>query len=257
MVKINSRGPIPKYFQLREILLDLIDAELEPEAPIPSERELAERYGLSRMTVRQAINGLVAEGRLFKVRGRGTFVAKPKMDLQVRLASYTDDMARRGMVPASRVLAFERIKATGHLARELELEQGEPIVLLERLRFADGIPMAVERTHLPEVRVPGMLDGDPPQSLYQYLSQQYGLAPTWGEQMIEASTANTEEAALLKMPPPAVVLRMTRRSYANDVLVEYAASVYRADRYQLWVPLERPATPITNPHTRKHKGGSL
>ena len=208
------------------------------------------------MTVRQAINGLVAEGRLFKVRGRGTFVAKPKMDLQVRLASYTDDMARRGMVPASRVLAFERIKATGHLARELELEQGEPIVLLERLRFADGIPMAVERTHLPEVRVPGMLDGDPPQSLYQYLSQQYGLAPTWGEQMIEASTANTEEAAVLKMPPPAVVLRMTRRSYASDVLVEYAASVYRADRYQLWVPLERPATPITNPHTRKHKGGS-
>lgn len=257
MVKINSRGPVPKYFQLREILLDLIGTELAPEAPIPSERELADRYGLSRMTVRQAINGLVSEGRLFKVRGRGTFVAKPKMDLQVRLASYTDDMARRGMVPASRVLTFERVKATGHLARELEVEPGEPVVLLERLRFADGIPMALERTHLPEVRVPGLLDGDPPQSLYQVLAQQYGLTPTWGEQMIEAGTADREQAALLKITSPAVVLRMTRRSYANDVLVEYADSLYRADRYQLWVPLERPAAPITNPqmHRKRKREG--
>ena len=255
MVKINSRGPVPKYFQLREILLDLIEGELEPEAPIPSERELAVRYGLSRMTVRQAINGLVAEGRLFRVRGRGTFVSKPKMDLQIRLTSYTEGMARRGMVPASRVLAFERTKATALLARELEITPGDPVVLFERLRYADGIPMAVERSYLPETRVPGLLDGDPPQSLYRVLAGQYGLTPTWGEQMIEAATADRDDAALLKIPAPGVVLRMIRRSYSGDVLVEYADSVYRGDRYQLWVPLERPATPITNPNAQRNQGG--
>lgn len=256
-MEINPRSPVPKYQQLRELLLELIDTELTPESPIPSERDLVDRYALSRMTVRQAINALVEEGRLFRVRGRGTFVAKPKMDLQIRLASYTEDMIRRGMVPASRTVSFERLPATAMLARNLEIKLGDPVVRLVRLRFADSIPMAVERTHLPEHRVPGLLDDGVPNSLYQCLAQRYGLAPTWGEQVIEAGTADRDVATLLDIPVGGVVLQMSRRSYADDVLVEYAASSYRADRYQLWVPLERPAQPITNPHVPPHvTGGS-
>jgi GntR family transcriptional regulator len=250
-MNINPRSPVPKYHQLREILLDMIDTELPADAPIPSERDLGVRYELSRMTVRQAINALVAEGRLYRVRGRGTFVAKPKMDLQIRLASYTEDMARRGMVPASRTLAFDRIEATPVLARQLELAPGDPVVRLMRLRFADGIPMAVERCHLPEYRVPGLLDEGVPRSLYQTLAERYGLALTWGEQMIEAGTAERDVATLLEIPVGGVVLQMSRRSYAGDVVVEYAMSSYRADRYQLWVPLDRPSQPITNPHTHQ------
>lgn len=244
---INPRSPVPKYNQLREILADVIDTTLSPDAPIPSERDLCERYGLSRMTVRQAINALVTEGRLYRVRGRGTFVAKPKMDLQIRLASYTEDMSRRGMVPASRTISFDRVEASPLLARQLELAPGDPVVRLVRLRFADGIPMAMERTHLPECRVPRLLDGEPPRSLYETLGHEYGLAPTWGEQMIEAGTADREVAALLEIPVGGVVLQMSRRSYADDIVIEYAVSSYRADRYQLWVPLDRPAQPIRNP----------
>jgi GntR family transcriptional regulator len=261
MRSISQRGPVPKYFQLREILLDLIEG-LEPESPVPSERELCERYGLARMTVRQAINSLVSEGRLFKVQGRGTFVAAPKMDLQVRLTSYTEDIRRRGMVPASRTLVFERVAATAHLARELEIAEGDPLVRFDRLRLADGIPMARERTCLPEALVPGLLDADPPTSLHQQLAEQYGLVPTWGEQMIEAGAADREDAALLQLRAPAVVLRMVRRAYAGDLALEYSVSLYRADRYQLWVPLARPSAPIVNrrsstssPHPHR-KGGN-
>jgi GntR family transcriptional regulator len=250
-MEINSRSPVPKHQQLREILIDLIDTELEPDSPISSERDLGERYGLSRMTVRQAINQLVTEGRLYRVRGRGTFVAQPKMDLQVRLASFTEDMTRRGMVPASRTLNFERIEATPALARQLELNPGEPVLRLARLRYADSIPMAVERTHLPENRVPGLLSQGTPHSLYRVLAEQYGLKLTWGEQVIEAGNPDPEDAALLEIPAGGVVLQMSRRSYAGDVLIEYAVSSYRADRYQLWVPLERPAQPITNPRAAR------
>jgi len=251
MRKISPHGPVPKYFQLREILLDLIE-ELAPESPVPSERELCERYGLARMTVRQAIDSLVAEGKLFKVQGKGTFVAKPKMDLQIRLTSYSEDIRRRGMVPGSRTLDFGRIPATAHLARELEIAPEDPVVRLDRLRFADGIPMARQRTYLPEARVPGLLDADPPASLHQHLAERYGLAPTWGEQMIEAGAADREDVALLALPSPGVVLRMLRRAYVGDLALEYTVSLYRADRYQLWVPLERPAAPIVNPRVPRH-----
>jgi len=253
-MEISPRSPVPKHQQLREILINQIDTELEPDTPIPSERDLGERYALSRMTVRQAINQLVTEGRLYRVRGRGTFVAQPKMDLQIRLASFTEDMTRRGMVPASRTLAFERIEATPVLARQLELNTGEPVVRLARLRYADSIPMAVERTHLPENRVPGLLSHGTPQSLYQTLADEYGLKLTWGEQVIEAGNPDPEDAALLEIPAGGVVLQMHRRSYAGDVLIEYAVSAYRADRYQLWVPLERPAQPITNPRAARPAG---
>ena len=113
----------------------------KPEALIPSEREVAQKYGVARMTVRQAVESLVAEGRLFKVAGKGTFVARPKLDLQARLTSFGEEMTRRGMAPSSSVLAFARVGANAHLARELSVEAGESLVYLKRLRNADGVPM--------------------------------------------------------------------------------------------------------------------
>jgi GntR family transcriptional regulator len=243
---LDQHGPVPKHQQLREILLDLIEGSAA-EALMPSERELVKKYGVARMTVRQAVESLVAEGRLFKVGGKGTFVARPKVDLQARLTSFGEEMTRRGMSPSSRVLAFGRVTATAHLARELGVEVAEPLIHLKRLRDADGAPMAVERCWLPERLVPGMADEPAPASVYASLSQRYGLVPDWGEDVIEAAVADSDTAALLGVRPGSPVLHIERHSYAGQTLLAYTVSVYRADRYRLWVPLSRPVPPITNP----------
>ncbi|MDQ1485351.1 MAG: GntR family transcriptional regulator, N-acetylglucosamine utilization regulator [Actinomycetota bacterium] len=252
--QIDPRSPVPKYHQLQEILLELVDTALAVDAPIPSERELADRYALSRMTVRQAIDGLVVEGRLYRVQGRGTYVARQKTDLQIRLASFTEDMRSRGMRASSRVLSFERIAATPHLARDLEVPVGEPVLRLERLRSADGIPMSVERTHVPERLVPGLLERGLIGSLYTALEEQYGLVLDWGEQTIEAATSEPADAKLLEIGQDVPVLWMRRYSYAGHQRVEYAASAYRSDRYQLWVPLSRPTAAHRFP--RAHEDGA-
>lgn len=230
----------PKHLQLREILIDLIEGSLQVEEPIPSERELSTRYGVARMTVRQAVESLVAEGRLFKVTGKGTFVARPKLDLQARLTSFGEEMTRRGMRPASTVLDFSRQKASAHLARELACEPGAELVYLNRLRYADDVPMAVESTWLPSKLVPDITDLPAPDSLYGTLAERYGLVPDWGEDTIEATTADQELANFLGVKSNSAVLHIERHSYAGQTLVSYSVSFYRADRYKLWVPLARP-----------------
>ena len=242
-MEINPRGPVPKHQQLRDILLELIAAEITPDMPIPSERELGQRYGLSRMTVRHTVNRLVAEGRLYRVRACGTFVAKPPVDMQTRLVSFTEDMTRRGMVPSSRILSFERIEASPALAQKLEIQQGEGVVRLVRLRYADSVPMAFERCFLPENRVPGILGLGSPNSLYRALSDGYGLTVSWGEQVIEARHPDPFESKLLEVPTTSAVIQVTRRCYCDDVLVDHASSDYRADRYPLSMPLERRGDP--------------
>jgi GntR family transcriptional regulator len=245
-MSLDPHGPVPKHQQLREILLDLIEVS-GPDAPIPSERDLSTRYGVARMTVRQAVESLVAEGRLFKVAGKGTFVAKPKLDLQARLTSFGEEMTRRGMAPSSVVLTFGRVAATVHLGRELATEAGSSLVYLKRLRLADGTPMSVERLWLPERLVPGLVDGPAPESIYTTLSLKFGLSPDWGEDVIEAAVADPEIGTSLQVKPGSPVLRIERRSYAGELVIAYSVSIYRADRYQLWVPLARPLPPITNP----------
>src|SRR5512142_136628 len=115
MSTIDPSSPVPKYFQLREILLGLIDQAGGPGGAIPSERDMARRYGLSRMTVRAAIDRLVSEGRLARVQGKGTFVARPKIVMPLRLESFTQDMRARGMVPGALDLTRRTIQATAHI----------------------------------------------------------------------------------------------------------------------------------------------
>jgi GntR family transcriptional regulator len=112
---IAPRSPVPKYSQLRELLLELIESELAPDAPIPSECELAQGHGLSRMTVRQAVSQLVSQGHLYRVNGRGTFVTRPTIQMRLALTSFTEDMRRLGLQPGAVTLAAARI----HLPADL------------------------------------------------------------------------------------------------------------------------------------------
>lgn len=245
--RLDRSSKTAMYVQLRELLREHIQTKLSPGAPLPSERELAHRFGLARMTVRQAIDALVAEGVLDRIVGLGTFVSRPKLDLQMKLTSYSEEMQRRGMVPDAKVLSFEEIGASAHLARELQVDEGTAVVRFRRLLLADQEPMSVDENYILAHRVPGFTDGPPPTSLYQVLSERYGLVMEWGEDMIEATAASPSIARLLKVDMGAPLLKIQRHAYVAKAMVDYSVSYYRADRYKLWVPLQRPG--VRTPRT--------
>ncbi|MFI0484828.1 GntR family transcriptional regulator [Actinomadura sp. 9N215] len=245
MTTIDPHSPVPKYFQLRAILLDLIEsAELPVDAPIPSERELCVRYGLSRMTVRQGVDQLVSEGRLYRVPGKGTFVARPKIEMPLRLVSFTEDMLSRGLRPGAIDLERRTVYADARLARIFEVEPGTEIHVIERLRTADGEPMALERAHILASLAPDLLDRRlADRSLYGVLEAVYGLVFDAGDQTIDASLADAADARHLQIPRGSAVLLLQRRSYTGGVCAELGVSTYRADRYQIHTALGNPPPP--------------
>ncbi|GAA0522214.1 GntR family transcriptional regulator [Saccharopolyspora subtropica] len=232
-------GPTPKHAQLREILRKLAGEELLPGSPVPSERDLAARYGVSRLTVREAVGHLVAEGLLVRVRGKGTFTTRPRVDSQLHLASFTEDMRRRGMRPETVVLeAAEAVPPPG-TARALGLAPGEPAYRLSRLRKANGAPMAVERGWYHAAALPGLLDHDLTGSIYTLLAHRYGVRLESGTQTVLAEGTDAETARLLgvRTGSPALVFR--RVATAQGQPIEDMTSWYRGDLYQVTMQLDR------------------
>jgi len=233
----QTRSVVLKHVQVREYVRNLVQG-LDPGSPAPSERELVQHFGVARMTVRQALDALVAEGLLERIPGRGTFVAPPRIDVKVQLSSYTEEMSRRGLKPESRTL-LARMEAAGPgVARALEINQGDKVVHWQRLRLADGSPMCVEDAYLADSIVPEFLEPPLPASLYAELKRR-DLLPTWGEDSVDADCVRGDEARQLAIPDGACVLRVARRAFAGNIAVEVSRSTFRADRYTLWVPLSR------------------
>ena len=228
-----------KYVIVRNHLLELIRNGLASGSPVPSERELCEQFEVSRMTVRQAIDTLVVDGVLERHQGRGTFVAPPKLDLQVRLTSFTQEMQRRGMEPGVVMLLTETVPAGETVAAALELEADTEVHHLRRLLTANAIPMAIEENWIPAALLPDLLHTSPNFSVYAELTQA-GMAPEWGEDMIEAHAATAQEAALLSVQDGAPTLDITRRTFHEHCAIDYSRTLFRADRYTLWVPVAAP-----------------
>ncbi|MET7998137.1 GntR family transcriptional regulator [Amycolatopsis sp. CA-161197] len=232
-------GPTPKHAQLREILRRSVERELPPGSPIPSERELAQRYGVSRLTVRSAIGKLVEEGLLARVRGKGTFTAARRMELQLYLMSFTDDMRRRGLTPTTEVVSTSLEVPPVTSAHALGLAEGVAAHRLVRLRRADGVPLAVERGWYHAGRTPGLLDLDLTRSLYAQLAEAYDLRPDQAYQTVWAESADRETARLLGMRTGTPLLVFRRVSSAGGEPVEDMTSWYRGDHYQVTMQLDR------------------
>ncbi|UII55426.1 GntR family transcriptional regulator [Cytobacillus spongiae] len=239
---IDKNSPIPIYFQLEEHLRAQIEnGSLEVDEAIPSERELAETFQISRMTVRQAINNLVTEGLLYRQKGKGTFVNKKKVEQKLQgLTSFTEDMLERGMKPSSKLISFEIIPADKQVAQALNLNENTPIYEIKRVRLADQLPMALETTFLPANLVKGLTEDIINQSLYQYIEHHLGLIINEASQEIEASTPKETEMKLLEIESSAPVLFIKRVSYLQDgTPFELVKSSYRADRYKFVHTMKR------------------
>jgi GntR family transcriptional regulator len=225
---------LPKGSQLREIMSELI-ASLEPGAPLPSERELAERYGVARMTVRTEVDRLVADGLVYRVHGRGTFVAAPRVTQAMTLSSFTEDMRERGLVPGSQILACHVVLATSDVAGRLELADGARVIRIHRVRTADGEPMAVEEAFLPADRFAGLDQADLEHgSLFDLLEDRWGVQLAAGEQHVVAVSFDPTQAHLLGVEPgdPGLQFDTTGRD-STGAVVYTAWTWYRGDRYEI------------------------
>lgn len=234
--------PLPLYYRIKQDLLMAIDeGRLKTGDRVPSERELTERYGVSRMTARHALGILEQEGFLRRVQGKGSFVAPPKLEQTlVGLTSFTEEMRRRGLTPSTEVRAVEEVRAGERVAEHLGVLPEERLFMVERLRLASGDPMALERVYLPARMVHGLPELDLSGSLYEILWKYYGIRLRNAVQSLEAVLADPEEAALLHVPTGSALLALTRVSYNSaGESIEYVRSLYRADRYRFTVALTR------------------
>ena len=224
----------PKGRELREILEGLV-ANLSPGTALPSERVLADRYGVARMTVRGEIDRLTSEGLTYRVHGRGTFVAEPRVAQELILSSFSEDMRARGLSPGSNVLARELVEASDGLALRLELAPAAKVLRLDRVRTADGRPLAVEEAYVPTSRYPGIEDVDfSDASLFEVLSDGWNVRLRDADQRVVAVAIDAEDAKVLKVAPGSAGLRFqTLTRDADGTPVYYAISLFRGDRYEI------------------------
>lgn len=234
-------GSVRKHVRIREYLEDLLTG-LEPGESLPSERDLAQRFGVARMTVRQAMDRLARTGQVQRVQGAGSFRARERFVYPLRLASFSEDMRSRGLSPGARTLHQALGPAPARVAESLGLPEDAAVVRLDRLRTADGEPTALERVHIVAELAPGLevLDLEE-RSLYRVLRQEYDIAIEQAEQTLVASLCDADEAALLGVDEGAPALLFERRgATAQGRRVEHTRSLYRGDRYQLRMTVATP-----------------
>jgi GntR family transcriptional regulator len=229
-----------KQVLTRQRVLELIE-QLQVGEAIPSERRLSSDLGISRLTVRAALDDLVRDGYLERRHGAGTFVSEPKIAQQLTLTSFSEDMRRRGMVAGSRTIELREMHAGAAVGRALNISPDARVMLIRRLRLADGEPMALETLHVPAAIVPGLtrelLEDS---SFYDLLEREYGVVIATGTQSIEPTVTNEEESELLSVPlhSPAFLFERTSRTESGET-VEFVRSLYRGDRYRLVAELSQ------------------
>jgi DNA-binding GntR family transcriptional regulator len=231
-LSVDRNSPVPLYFQVAQQLENAIETgRLAPGGRLGNEVDLAARLGLSRPTIRQAIQSLVDKGLLVRRRGVGTQVVHSQVKRPLELSSLYDDLLAAGQRPATRILRNVRSRASGEVAAALGIPEGGEIVTLERLRSAHGEPIARLRNHIPAELLE--LDSAELESTGLYrIMRASGITLHSARQTIGARCATAEEAHLLAEPEAAPVLTMERTTYDDHGrAVEHATHIYRASRY--------------------------
>ncbi|MDI6600880.1 MAG: GntR family transcriptional regulator [Thermoanaerobacteraceae bacterium] len=236
-MEIDKKSPIPIYFQLKNLIKDDIECGvLKPGSPIPSEREYSESYGISRMTVRQALKELEDDGLIVRERGRGSFVARPKIE-QKNIMSFTQMVKDMGMVPSTEVIDLKKTIA-GKLHEKFMLDEQEGMFEITRLRCADNVPVAVESDYIPERYAPWIDGLDLTGSLYQLLKEEYGIEVTSSKASFEAVMSDHYLEKILSTDGCIPLLKVESINM-SDRPVFYEISFYRSDVFKYVVNIYR------------------
>lgn len=243
MPTLERSNPLPLYYQLKEVLKQQIRAgHLAPHTAIPSEPELVAQYHVSRATVRQALTELVHEGLLYRQHGRGTFVCEPRVQQQTisELTSFTEELRRRGKTPGGTLIVSELVRGSQFVREQLRLTDEEQVVRLERVRTADGTPIAFEIDYLPYPRSASVYqrakevaDG----SLYQLMASE-GLLPYIVEQSFKGGTTDEREAEFLRVAVGTPGLRMGCTTFdETGSPIEFTEALYPVGLYDFHLTL--------------------
>jgi len=234
---LDKASPIPLYYQLVETLRDQIrSGELTPGQQLPPERDLGERYGISRMTVRQALQYLIREEALIAKQGLGTFVAAPKLTYDpLHMLGFTEDMLRRGAAAASRVIEQAVVEPPTSVAAQLNLRAREFATKIVRLRLSDGVPLLLETVYVPTKRFIGLDRANlAKQSLYQLMRERFGVQIAGASHTLEAVQANEYESELFGIQACLPMILLQGVTYdEGDQPIESFKAVYRGDRFQI------------------------
>lgn len=242
MQNMNKESRIPLYYQLMDIIIEMIEeGNLDPDDKLPSERELCEKYSISRSTVRQAIQELEKDGYIYRIQGKGTFVSpeKFKQDL-LEFYSFTEEMKKLGKKPSSKVLDFDIIDCNEKIAKKMKLESGAKLYRFTRLRLADDRPMMLETSYIPCSRFPGLSKEQlEEQAMYDIFKKNYGISFTCAEEIFQSVLTRYKEAELLNYSPDLPSMMIERITHEGNNVIEYTKGIARGDRFKYHVLLEK------------------
>jgi GntR family transcriptional regulator len=243
---VKHDSPIPYYFQLASYVEEKIKAKhLLPGQLMPSEQEMCEKLGISRTVVRQAMAALERKGLITKQSGKRSAISHPTYNgsLMQNLRGFYEDAVSKGQKPTTRVLELSVAPAEGEVAEALKLNEGDPVILLNRLRFLDGEPEVLVLTYIPEGKCPNLVREDlTNQSLYELLARKYGLVIARGYRTVEAIALDRSDAKLLgvRSKSPALLLRSVGL-LEDGTPLEYFVAKHRGDRSKFHIELVRDA----------------
>ena len=239
MRSVDRRRAEPLYLQMEVALRErILSGDWPPGAKIPTEEQLCRDYGVSRITVRQAVRTLVEDGYLERTRGRGTFVREPALTAGIRgLRSFSQDMKELGLDPGARVLSVSVVRAGDVVSERLGIEIDARVVRIRRLRTGDGKPIGVQNSSLPLGRFPGLQKEDlNDRSLYMVLTELYGVQMLEARETFWVAKPSKSDAELLQVDRGACAFRVERTAFDESAAFEFTTSLMRGDRYRIqWV----------------------
>jgi GntR family transcriptional regulator len=238
---LDEKLPISLYYQLKNVFISYIKSGDWPvNFKISTERQLCEMFNVSRITVRQALKELEDEGHMYRKQGKGTFVTTPKFVQRLsRFYSFSDEIRKMGAVPCTKKIKFVIGPADKSISEKLELEVGEKVFTIKRLRLANDEPFAMEASYIPFKFVENLTEEFMNElGLYNTLKQKCNLEPEEASETFEAVLADHENAELLKVPRRSAALHVERITTAQGRIVEYCISTIRGDKYKYTVNLK-------------------